>query len=157
LLAPSGRTPSYYRVYTPADVERLERIVAYRDAGLSLDEIRAALGARPNTVAGILAARLAALGEQISQLREQQRILTRMLGSKVSAAKTPVLDKSRWIEILRASGMSDADMERWHVEFERLAPAAHAEFLASLGVPTADIETIRRKSRSGARRRDDNL
>ena len=149
LLSPSGRTPSNYRVYTAKDAERLKRIVAHREAGLTLEEIREVLDARPNTVAEILGARLAALGEKVAQLKEQQRILACMLGTKASSARMPVLDKERWIQILRASGMSPADMDRWHVEFERLAPAAHAEFLASLGIPPEDIALIRRHSRKG--------
>jgi MerR family transcriptional regulator, thiopeptide resistance regulator len=147
VLSPSGRTGANYRVYTEADAERLARICSFREAGLSLEQIRNALGAKRDTVAGILAARLEQIGAEMSRLRGQQRILARMLGEGAAAARAPVIDKARWIEILRASGMSDDEMARWHVEFERLAPAAHAEFLVSLGIPQDEIEGIRRRSR----------
>jgi MerR family transcriptional regulator, thiopeptide resistance regulator len=151
VLSPSGRSASNYRVYTEADAARLARICAYREAGLSLDQIRAALGAKRDTVAGILASRLEQIGGEIGRLREQQRILSRMLGKKAAAARAPVLDKARWIEILRAAGMSDDEMNRWHVEFERLAPDAHAEFLSSLGIPRGEVARIRDRSREGSR------
>ena len=39
LLAPSGRTAGGYRTYDIGDLERLQRILAYRELGLGLDEI----------------------------------------------------------------------------------------------------------------------
>ena len=43
LLKPSGRTVAGYRRYDYADLERLQRILAYRELGLSLDKIAAIL------------------------------------------------------------------------------------------------------------------
>ena len=48
------------------------------------------------------------------------------------------------------TGMSDADMVRWHVEFERMAPSAHADFLEALGIAPAEVRRIRRWSRAEA-------
>jgi DNA-binding transcriptional MerR regulator len=45
LLSPSDRTPAGYRLYGPADVERLYRICLLRRLGLSLADIEAALDA----------------------------------------------------------------------------------------------------------------
>lgn len=39
LLRPGGRTPSGYRRYTDADLERLQQILFYRELGFALDEI----------------------------------------------------------------------------------------------------------------------
>lgn len=39
LVAPSGRTPSGYRSYSGADVERLHRVLTYRELGFPLEEI----------------------------------------------------------------------------------------------------------------------
>src|SRR2546426_11585742 len=49
LLKPSGRTASGYRYYLEADRRRLERIGHFREAGLTLKEIRAVLssGGKP--------------------------------------------------------------------------------------------------------------
>ncbi|MGH8870002.1 MAG: MerR family transcriptional regulator [Actinomycetes bacterium] len=39
LLSPGGRTPSGYRRYADADLERLQRVLCYRELGFSLFEI----------------------------------------------------------------------------------------------------------------------
>jgi MerR family transcriptional regulator, thiopeptide resistance regulator len=39
LLRPSGRTPAGYRNYHGADLDRLQRVLGYRELGFSLDEI----------------------------------------------------------------------------------------------------------------------
>lgn len=44
LLPASGRTPSGYRTYDDADVDRLRAIITYRELGLGLDEIAEAIG-----------------------------------------------------------------------------------------------------------------
>jgi hypothetical protein len=41
-------------------------------------------------------------------------------------------------------------MNRWHVEFEKAAPAEHQEFLEFLHIPTDQIAGIREWSRKGS-------
>lgn len=43
LLVPTARTPAGYREYTLADLERLQRILCYRELGFELDKIAAIL------------------------------------------------------------------------------------------------------------------
>lgn len=43
LLSPTRRSETGYRLYTPADVARLQQIVSLRELGLSLEEIRTLL------------------------------------------------------------------------------------------------------------------
>ena len=43
LASPSRRTSAGYRLYTWDDLERLSRVVSYREAGLTLDAIREVL------------------------------------------------------------------------------------------------------------------
>jgi len=59
------------------------------------------------------------------------------------------VNKNLWVEMLRAAGMSQAAMHRWHTEFERRAPEGHNEFLLSLGIPADEVAKIRRLSRGG--------
>jgi DNA-binding transcriptional MerR regulator len=40
LLVPSGRTASGYRTYAPADLERLQQVLTYRELGFSLEDVR---------------------------------------------------------------------------------------------------------------------
>jgi hypothetical protein len=58
-----------------------------------------------------------------------------------------VMTKKNWVSILGATGMDEADMWRWHVEFEKAAPEAHQDFLESLGIPKREIRQIRGASR----------
>jgi len=59
-----------------------------------------------------------------------------------------MVTKDRWVEIMRAAGLSDDDMHNWHRQFERLEPGAHQEFLESLGIPSDEIQRIRQHSKS---------
>ena len=59
-----------------------------------------------------------------------------------------MLNKARWVDIMRAAGLSDEDMSNWHVQFEKMEPEAHQEFLESLGIEPAEIEQIRKWSRT---------
>ncbi|MDT0301327.1 MerR family transcriptional regulator [Streptomonospora wellingtoniae] len=49
LARPSLRTTAGYRIYTADDLERLHRIVVYREIGLGLEGIRAVLDDRRRT------------------------------------------------------------------------------------------------------------
>lgn len=62
-----------------------------------------------------------------------------------------VMDKESWIRLLETAGLDQAARDKWHAEFERLAPDAHRDFLESLGIPTREIALIRKFSRIGRR------
>ncbi|MGJ9414093.1 MerR family transcriptional regulator [Aeromicrobium sp. CF4.19] len=51
LLSPSGRSDAGYRLYGPDDVQRLTRILYYRDLGFGLDEIAVLLDGDTDTAA----------------------------------------------------------------------------------------------------------
>ncbi len=57
LARPSLRTAAGYRLYTAGDLERLHRVVVYRELGLSLDRIRAVIDDAATDVPGALRAR----------------------------------------------------------------------------------------------------
>jgi len=144
LLRPSGRSRAGYRLYSPADVQRLELIQAYRSAGLALAEIAAVLADPADATAVILERRLQALNGEIRALRRQQEQIIALIRRKEAWRECRAMTKERWVEILRAAGFSDEDMQRWHRQFERLAPEGHQDFLESLGVAAAEIRLIRR-------------
>ena len=147
LLRPSGRTGSGYRFYTQADQRRLERIRYFREAGLTLKEIRAVLtsGGKPGTK--LLEKRMRETAEQIVGLKNQQRLLAGMLRQVATGRLPASVDKKLWVAMLRAAGMDQSAMERWHTEFERRAPDGHNAFLLSLGIPPVEAARIRRLSR----------
>ena len=57
------------------------------------------------------------------------------------------MDKDTWVSILRASGLDEAGMRNWHVEFEKTSPEAHQDFLESIGIEKNEIDLIREWSR----------
>ncbi len=147
VLRPSGRSAAGYRLYSPEDVERLEAIRRYRELGLSLAETVEILEGPRDALASALGRRLDAVNAEIARLREQQRVLLRLLQARSGQRSARSLDKRRWVALLRASGLSDEDMHRWHVQFERTEPEAHQDFLESLGISAEEILRIRSGSR----------
>jgi DNA-binding transcriptional MerR regulator len=143
LLAPAIRTRAEHRLYAPEDRDRLARICMYRQAGLSLQDIRTLLDAPQDRTTEVLQRRLAALGGEIRLLQSRQRLIADMLRVKAAGWQAVSVDKATWVAMLRAAGMKEAGMDAWHAEFESRAPAAHHAFLASLGIGEAEILRIR--------------
>lgn len=149
LLVPSGRTAANYREYSEADLERMEQIAIYREVGVPLEAIREMLDGRTGASASVLHDRLVEINDEIRRLRDQQQVLVKLLRNRKALRRTRVMTKQSWVALLAASGMGEEDMQRWHVEFESLAPEAHQDFLESLGIPKAEIREIRKRSRAG--------
>ena len=148
LLKPSGRSRANYRRYTQEDCNRLRLICMYRQVGLSMASIREILKSPQSGVRDILEKRLLALGKEIGNLREQQHVIVRMLGDRSLRERIPFMDREGWIALLRAVGLDDEGMAKWHQEFEKLSPSLHQEFLAGLGISKEETELIRQWSRS---------
>lgn len=147
LLPPSGRTGSSYRFYTERDRRRLERICHFREAGLTLAEIRAVLSSGGKPGVSLLKKRIDETAGQVLKLRSKQRMLAGMLRHVVSTQPSQPVDKKMWVELLRSAGMDDEAMGRWHKEFEHRSPDGHQEFLVSLGLPQSEVARIREWSR----------
>jgi len=148
ILSPSRRTPSGYRVYTTAEEERLERICTYRRASVSLKEIQKILDAPAGQVTDVLRARLEELDGELEALRDQQRLLARLLGSGMVPSGRATMDRDTWTSLLAASGFTEGDMERWHAEFESTDPEKHERFLRFLGIRNEEVQTIREAARA---------
>jgi DNA-binding transcriptional MerR regulator len=164
LMPPPGRTGGNYRCYSEGDAERLKAIRAYRNAGLSLEDIRAVLkttGRRgaswskdasrhaTGDASSVLKRRLVELDAEIEALRAHQHAILQLLGSR-ALGKADMITKEKWVSIMRSCGFSEEQMHRWHAEFERSAPEEHHEFLEFLHIPPTEIKTIRENSRTGA-------
>lgn len=147
LLKPCGRTGSGYRYYTAVEQGRLERICHFRQAGLTLKEIRAVLSSGGKPGARLLERRLRETAQKMAGLKNQERLLAGMLYRVASGERPPKVDVKLWVDMLRAAGMDQDGMHRWHSEFERRASERHQEFLLSLGIPPHEVEEIRRLSR----------
>jgi DNA-binding transcriptional MerR regulator len=147
LVKPAARTAGNYRSYGETDLRRLQQICVYRDAGLKLADIRAILDRPEHDAASVLQRRLVELDAGIQTLRGHQRAILKLLQNKNSFRRTKRMTKEKWVSIMRASGLSDTDMHRWHIEFERSAPGDHQTFLEFLHIPAPEIRSIREWSR----------
>lgn len=150
LLRSSGRTGSGYRVYSPKDLKRLMRIRQFREAGLSLKEIRSVLATGGSPGARLLEQRMRRTAEEIVGLKNQQRLLAGMLRQVAAGTRPRCVDRAMWVEMLKVAGMDQNAMNRWHREFERRSPDGHQEFLLSLGIPPNEAAGIRSLSRGEA-------
>lgn len=147
LLTPSGRSGAGYRLYSEDDRDRLAAICSFRQAGLTIEDTRRVLSSEQDANTVILMRRLRELGEEIHTLQAQQRFLGRMLKIESLKGLPATVDKQAWIEMLRAAGMDEASMRRWHTEFEHRAPEAHHEFLLAFGISEDEVLFIRQRSK----------
>ena len=111
--------------------------------GISLKEIKTLLSLPGNNAAVILEDHLIQLSKKIRSLREQQYSVVNILKNKDILKKAGMIDKELWVKILQSSGLDSGDMKRWHMEFEKISPQAHHEFLAALGISEYEIKEIR--------------
>lgn len=142
LLVPAARSAAGYRRYGEAELARLRRLLAYRDAGLPLQTIKALLDGGDHSAAA--AGRLDDIARDMAQLRAQQTVLASLV---TGALPLPAaMDKESWSALFRAAGMDEAAMRNWHRLFEQNNPAAHEAFLRSLGLDSAEVARIRAAS-----------
>lgn len=124
----------------------MELIYLYRQAGLPLDVIAKILTSQKDTFVAVLEKQLNRLNQEITQLRNQQQLIVKLLENNQKLKNTRVMDKERWVALLRATGLDEASMQKWHVEFEKMSPEAHQDFLESLGITVEEIALIRKWS-----------
>lgn len=165
LLRPSGRSEAGYRRYGEADVLRLHRVLALRDAGLSLKEIAPLLdGEAPQPLATVLQAQI----EQIeAQLLAQETLLQTLrnaakrleLHGDGGDAMQVLLDAmairrvhERWInpEQMRAlrrqwEAMPTTERDAVELEWPRLIAQARAAMEAGTDPGTPEVQTLVRR------------
>ncbi|BDT99960.1 MULTISPECIES: MerR family transcriptional regulator [Nocardia] len=101
LARPSLRTAAGYRLYTADDLERLHRIVVYREIGLGLDDIQAILDDPTADVPGALRAQRTQIDERIDRLQQLGAGVDRMIdaherGLLLSAQQQAAIFGPRW-------------------------------------------------------------
>lgn len=101
LARPSLRTAAGYRLYTAGDLERLHRIVVYREIALGLDRIQAVLDDSTADVPGALRAQRAQVAERIDRLQQLSAGLDRMIdaherGLLLTAEQQAAIFGPRW-------------------------------------------------------------
>lgn len=141
LVTPTGRSPSGYRLYSEADRQRLENLIAYRDAGITLEEIAKLLTGAGNTLETILLKRLNELNDEIIAAKARQAAI---IGIIRSIKKDDAGDAKRvWHEALEEAGISGSAAQRLHFNFEEHSPQMHESFLKALGFDEDETKMIR--------------
>jgi DNA-binding transcriptional MerR regulator len=147
LLKPGRRGSGAYRVYGEREVARLRQLRVYREAGLTLADIRSLLDSPATDAALILERRMVEIEGEIGRLRDHQKQIARLLQTSGRLRRIKMVTKEKWTGIMRAAGFSEGDMHRWHGVFEKTAPAEHQEFLEFLHIPSDEAAAIRDWSR----------
>jgi len=91
------------------------------------------------------------IDREIGVLRRQQQAILHLLkpSEKPETNRRNIMTKEKWTAIMRATGFTDEEMNRWHVEFERSAPEDHQQFLEYLHIGAEEVARIREWSRNG--------
>ncbi len=148
VLTPSGRSESNYRLYSDSDLKKMDRIQLFRSTGLSLEAIELLLQTESSELSSTLESRLFAINNEIEKLRDQQRVILKILENEILDKNTRVITKGVWVSMLEAAGLDEKGMKNWHVEFEKNSPEAHQDFLESIGIDKDEISAIRDWSRA---------
>ncbi|EKD51533.1 MAG: transcriptional regulator [uncultured bacterium] len=148
LLSPSKRTEAKYRLYSEKDRERLALIRTYAETGLSLENILKIINTGKTSMTQILEGQLGEINQRISLLRNQQQIIIKILKKNSMIKKIRAMNKNQWSALLRLAGLDEEGMITWHVEFEKMAPEAHQDFLESLNISKEEIRHIRNWSKN---------
>jgi len=91
---------------------------------------------------------LFAINSEIQGLRNQQKVILRILENKNLEMEARVLTKEYWVSLLKAAGLDNEGMKNWHIEFEKTSPEAHQDFLESIGIEQDEIRSIRNWSKA---------
>lgn len=102
LLVPSVRSAAGYRLYDRANVERLHRIQALRQLGLSLADIGTALSGPQAPLADVIDKQIAQLDRELAQAaRLRERLLA--LRAQLASGQSP--DLADWLDTLELMTM----------------------------------------------------
>lgn len=139
LARPSLRTAAGYRLYTAGDLERLHRVVVYRELGLGLDRIRAILDDSTADVIGALRAQRTQVAERIDRLQQLVTGLDRMIeahesGLLLTAEQQAAIFGPEWdpdwaVQARQRYG----DTTQWQQYAERAASRGPQEWQAIAG------------------------
>ncbi|MGF1757073.1 MerR family transcriptional regulator [Photobacterium sagamiensis] len=143
IFSPTCRSENGYRWYGDKEIKRLEAILAYRSFGVPITNIAPLLDRQDDMAQEqILRDQFNSLEQEIQKLRQQQKAIV-MLLEQPTLLEQNMVNKARWVEIMKAAGLNEQDMKNWHKQFEKMEPDAHQEFLESLSIDAEEIRKIR--------------
>jgi DNA-binding transcriptional MerR regulator len=114
LLKPSFQKPNGYRVYTDADLLRLQQIVTLKFMGFSLDQIGNLLGKKGFLVANSLRIQAEAVRDEIARLQQASKALDLVLMKLETEGR---IDAKKLIQIVEVIQMGEDVKKAWHEKF----------------------------------------
>jgi DNA-binding transcriptional MerR regulator len=114
LLKPSFERPNGYRVYTDADLLKLQQIVTLKFMGFSLDEIRRLLDSKGYEAVKALKVQAEAVRDEIARLREASRAIDQVLAR---LEKDGRIRKDKLIKIMEVIQMGEDVKKSWQEKF----------------------------------------
>ena len=100
-LMDNSRTAENYRLYGDEDLERLWKIILYKEMGFQLDEIRKLLNSEERDINGLLKSKVASIEQEISDLQRILDFIEKVIDSGLPDMNT---------EGFEADGMTLAEM-----------------------------------------------
>jgi DNA-binding transcriptional MerR regulator len=114
LLRPSFERPNGYRVYTDADLLRLQQIVTLKFMGFSLTEIRRLLDGKGYEAVKSLKVQAEAVRDEIIRLRQASRAIDQVLAR---LEKDGRIHKQKLIKIMEVIQMGEDVKKGWHEKY----------------------------------------
>jgi DNA-binding transcriptional MerR regulator len=130
LLVPSERTEAGHRLYDATDVERLTRIIALVQLGLSLEEVRRSLGNRALSPVALVERHLA----RARQVLEEQAELCQRLAGLLTHLKSSEAGVDGFFRIMEAMKM----IETYYTKEQLEQLAARREAIGEEGMKAAE-------------------
>lgn len=113
VLRPSERSPSGYRIYDEADLERLQEVLFFRELGFGLGEIRTSLADPSLDRRQVLLRQRSLMADQVKRFRQMVKAIDRALDAIDEGV---VMDKEEMFEVFGdfdPTEYEDEARERW--------------------------------------------
>ncbi|RPJ03458.1 MAG: MerR family transcriptional regulator, partial [Candidatus Aminicenantes bacterium] len=114
LLEPGVERPNGYRVYTDADLLKLQQIVTLKFMGFSLGEIRRLLDSKGYEAVKALRVQAEAVKDEIARLRQASRAIEQVL---IRLEKDGRIHRQKLIKIMEVIQMGEDVKKAWHEKF----------------------------------------
>ncbi len=113
LLSPSGRSAVGYRIYEETDLERLQRILFYRELGFALEEIATIVDDPRTDVVGHLRRQRELLTERIKRLRAMVEVIDYEMEAQMMGIRLTPEERFEVFGDFRPEDYAEEAEQRW--------------------------------------------